>query len=83
MLPLKELLDKLAILRFFQTEKGGADGQQVKSQKIEVSRKKEGSESREKNKIVFFEGCNLAFDLEDLSSASAHAGCAASSLWPM
>ncbi|KHN08297.1 Putative inactive receptor kinase [Glycine soja] len=52
-------------------EKGGADGQQVKSQKIEVSRKKEGSESREKNKIVFFEGCNLAFDLEDLLRASA------------
>ncbi|KAG4969518.1 hypothetical protein JHK82_035216 [Glycine max] len=52
-------------------EKGGADEQQVKSQKRQVSRKKEGSESRDKNKIVFFEGCNLAFDLEDLLRASA------------
>ncbi|RDY09109.1 putative inactive receptor kinase, partial [Mucuna pruriens] len=52
-------------------EKGGADGQEVKSEKREVSRKKEASESRDKNKIVFFEGCNLAFDLEDLLRASA------------
>ena len=43
----------------------------MKSQKRQVSRKKEGSESRDKNKIVFFEGCNLAFDLEDLLRASA------------
>jgi len=43
----------------------------VKSPKGEVSRKKEGSESQDKNRIVFFEGCNLAFDLEDLLRASA------------
>lgn len=52
-------------------EKGGTRGQQVKSPKGEVSRKKEGSESQDKNRIVFFEGCNLAFDLEDLLRASA------------
>ncbi|KAL9315667.1 hypothetical protein ACSQ67_016668 [Phaseolus vulgaris] len=52
-------------------EKGGTSGQKVKSQNGEVSRKKEGSESRDKNRIVFFEGCNLAFDLEDLLRASA------------
>ncbi|XP_022637979.1 probable inactive receptor kinase At5g53320 isoform X2 [Vigna radiata var. radiata] len=50
---------------------GGGSGQQVKSQKGEASRKKEGSESRDKNRIVFFEGCTLAFDLEDLLRASA------------
>ncbi|BAT82024.1 probable inactive receptor kinase At4g23740 isoform X1 [Vigna umbellata] len=52
-------------------EKGGRSGQQVKSQKGEASRKKEGSESRDNNRIVFFEGCTLAFDLEDLLRASA------------
>ncbi|KAI3425432.1 Protein kinase domain-containing protein [Psidium guajava] len=45
----------------------------LKSQKQEVSQKKRGvAESPEKdNKIVFFEGCNYAFDLEDLLRASA------------
>ncbi|XP_030467119.2 probable inactive receptor kinase At4g23740 [Syzygium oleosum] len=45
----------------------------LKSQKQEVSQKKRGvAESQEKdNKIVFFEGCNYAFDLEDLLRASA------------
>jgi len=52
-------------------EKGGTSGQQVMCQKGETSRKKEGSESRDKNRIVFFEGCALAFDLEDLLRASA------------
>ncbi|XP_020204145.1 probable inactive receptor kinase At4g23740 [Cajanus cajan] len=52
-------------------KKGGEEGHQVKKYKREVSRKKEVSESRDKNKIVFFEGCNLAFDLEDLLRASA------------
>ncbi|XP_061355187.1 probable inactive receptor kinase At4g23740 [Gastrolobium bilobum] len=64
-----------AVMAFFVIvccyKKGGEDGQPVKFQKKEVSRKKEVSESREKNKIVFFEGCNLAFDLEDLLRASA------------
>ncbi|XP_004498388.1 probable inactive receptor kinase At4g23740 [Cicer arietinum] len=53
-------------------EKCGEDRQLIKSQKNkEVSEKKEASESRERNKIVFFEGCNLVFDLEDLLRASA------------
>ncbi|GAU35130.1 hypothetical protein TSUD_394550 [Trifolium subterraneum] len=43
----------------------------VKSKKKEVSMKAESSASRDKNKIVFFEDCNLAFDLEDLLRASA------------
>ncbi|KAF8008759.1 hypothetical protein BT93_K2421 [Corymbia citriodora subsp. variegata] len=45
----------------------------LKSQKQEASHKKrEVAESQEKdNKIVFFEGCNYAFDLEDLLRASA------------
>ncbi|XP_027338683.1 probable inactive receptor kinase At4g23740 [Abrus precatorius] len=47
------------------------DVQQVKSQRKEVSLKTESSGSQDKNKIVFFEGCNLAFDLEDLLRASA------------
>ncbi|KAE8681460.1 putative Vicianin hydrolase [Hibiscus syriacus] len=42
------------------------------SQKKEVSLKKKASENHYKNsKLVFFEGCNLAFDLEDLLRASA------------
>lgn len=44
----------------------------LKSHKKESSsRKKDVSESQDRNKIVFFEGCNLAFDLEDLLRASA------------
>ncbi|CAL5204010.1 unnamed protein product [Lathyrus oleraceus] len=43
----------------------------VKSKKKEDSMKAETSASRDKNKIVFFEDCNLAFDLEDLLRASA------------
>ncbi|XP_045815200.1 probably inactive receptor-like protein kinase At5g41680 [Trifolium pratense] len=44
-----------------------------KSKKKELSMKEESSPSRrDENKIVFFEGdCNLAFDLEDLLSASS------------
>jgi len=43
-----------------------------KSKKKEVSMKAESSASdQDKNKIVFFEDCNLAFDLEDLLRASA------------
>ncbi|KAK3403963.1 hypothetical protein EUGRSUZ_K00318 [Eucalyptus grandis] len=45
----------------------------LKSQKQAASQnKREVAESQEKdNKIVFFEGCNYAFDLEDLLRASA------------
>jgi len=54
-------------------EKRGEDGKLIKSQKNKevFSEKKESSESLERNKIVFFEGCNLVFDLEDLLRASA------------
>ncbi|CAJ2674563.1 unnamed protein product [Trifolium pratense] len=54
-------------------EKRGKDGQIIKSQKSKevFSEKKEASDSLERNKIVFFEGCNLVFDLEDLLRASA------------
>jgi serine/threonine protein kinase len=54
-------------------EKRGEDGKIIKSQKSKevFSEKKEASESLERNKIVFFEGCNLVFDLEDLLRASA------------
>lgn len=54
-------------------EKRGEDGEVIKSQKNKevFSEKKESSESLERNKIVFFEGCNLVFDLEDLLRASA------------
>ena len=46
--------------------------QAVKSQKKHATLKTESSGSQDKNnKIVFFEGCNLAFDLEDLLRASA------------
>ncbi|XWS61277.1 hypothetical protein CRYUN_Cryun07bG0112600 [Craigia yunnanensis] len=44
----------------------------AKSQKKEVSSKNKASENHDKNnRLVFFEGCNLAFDLEDLLRASA------------
>nr|WIL59848.1 nodulation protein [Melilotus officinalis] len=42
-----------------------------KSKKKEVYMKAESSASQDKNKIVFFDNCNLAFDLEDLLRASA------------
>ncbi|KAE8736414.1 putative inactive receptor kinase [Hibiscus syriacus] len=42
------------------------------TRKKDFALKKTASESRDKNnRLVFFEGCNLAFDLEDLLSASA------------
>ncbi|KAK9045168.1 hypothetical protein V6N11_059057 [Hibiscus sabdariffa] len=42
------------------------------SRKKEVYLKKKVSENHDKdNRLVFFEGCNLAFDLEDLLRASA------------
>lgn len=46
-------------------------GQPAKQHKKEASGKAKSSESQDKNKIVFFEGCNFAFDLEDLLRASA------------
>ncbi|KAL7229895.1 hypothetical protein ACSBR2_008448 [Camellia fascicularis] len=55
-----------------RSKKGGEKGVSAKSQKKEVSAKKAISGSRDGNgKLVFFEGCNLAFDLEDLLRASA------------
>lgn len=49
----------------------GVGREPVKSKKKEASLKTETSESQDKNKIVFFEDCKLAFDLEDLLRASA------------
>ncbi|OIW17064.1 hypothetical protein TanjilG_15647 [Lupinus angustifolius] len=51
--------------------KGGADGQTAKFYKKAAYPKKESPKSHDKNNVVFFEGCNLAFDLEDLLRASA------------
>ncbi|ESW09552.1 hypothetical protein PHAVU_009G136800 [Phaseolus vulgaris] len=46
--------------------------QPMKSQKKQANLKTQSSGSQDKNnKIVFFEGCDLAFDLEDLLRASA------------
>ncbi|KAG5036148.1 hypothetical protein AAZX31_04G219700 [Glycine max] len=53
-------------------QNAGVNVQAVKSQKKHATLKTESSGSQDKNnKIVFFEGCNLAFDLEDLLRASA------------
>ncbi|GLT38747.1 hypothetical protein SLA2020_129740 [Shorea laevis] len=59
----------LMILCYYNRE--GEQGLASKSQKKNVTKKK-GSESQDQNnRLVFFEGCNLAFDLEDLLRASA------------
>ncbi|MED6216251.1 hypothetical protein PIB30_116679 [Stylosanthes scabra] len=55
-------------------EKNDENALPVEAKKKEVPLKKQSSDSQEtqdKNKIVFFEGCKLAFDLEDLLRASA------------
>ncbi|KAJ7965404.1 Mitogen-activated protein kinase kinase kinase [Quillaja saponaria] len=52
--------------------KGGENGLPVKSLKKEVPLRKAASKRQDRNnRLVFFEGCNLAFDLEDLLRASA------------
>lgn len=54
------------------SNRGGESGFSGKPNKAEGSSKKGVIRSQEQNnKIVFFEGCNLAFDLEDLLRASA------------
>ncbi|KAJ8753055.1 hypothetical protein K2173_011823 [Erythroxylum novogranatense] len=54
------------------SKKKNKSGLPVKSNKKEGSLKEKHGEPQEKdNKLVFFEGCNLAFDLEDLLRASA------------
>ncbi|KAF2315515.1 hypothetical protein GH714_039975 [Hevea brasiliensis] len=54
------------------SKKDKEGGLPTKLQKKEGSLKKNVSESQDKNNgLVFFEGCNLAFDLEDLLRASA------------
>lgn len=65
------LIAAFMIVRHY--EKGDEQVLPVKSKKKEGSLKKEASEteSQDKNKIVFFEGRNLAFDLEDLLRSSA------------
>ncbi|CAM8908994.1 unnamed protein product [Rhodiola kirilowii] len=60
------------IMILCRSKKGDVVVPPVKSKKKDVPVKKEVSESRDKNnKLVFFEGCSLAFDLEDLLRASA------------
>ncbi|GFY84113.1 leucine-rich repeat protein kinase family protein [Actinidia rufa] len=54
------------------SKKDDENGVSSKSQKKEGSKKKAVSGSQDGNgRLVFFEGCNLAFDLEDLLRASA------------
>uniref|UniRef100_A0A5B6YUF7 Protein kinase domain-containing protein n=1 Tax=Davidia involucrata TaxID=16924 RepID=A0A5B6YUF7_DAVIN len=54
------------------SNKKGQNGFYAKPQKKEGSEKKAASGSHDGNsRLVFFEGCNLAFDLEDLLRASA------------
>ncbi|GMN44472.1 hypothetical protein TIFTF001_013682 [Ficus carica] len=61
-----------SLMCFCRSRKGDQSGVVVKPQKKESSSKKGASESQEKtNRLFFFEGCNLAFDLEDLLRASA------------
>lgn len=61
-----------ALLMICRYNKQDNDRIPVKSQKKEMSLKEGVSGSHDKNsKLVFFEGCNLVFDLEDLLRASA------------
>ncbi|XP_050224697.1 probable inactive receptor kinase At4g23740 [Mercurialis annua] len=54
------------------SKKGKKSRLPTKAQNKEVALKKNASETQDKNnRLVFFEGCNLAFDLEDLLRASA------------
>ncbi|KDP22183.1 hypothetical protein JCGZ_26014 [Jatropha curcas] len=54
------------------SKKDKKDGLPTKSHKKEGSLNKNTSEGQDKNnRLVFFDGCNLAFDLEDLLRASA------------
>ncbi|KAL5540892.1 hypothetical protein UlMin_043284 [Ulmus minor] len=55
-----------------RSNKEGGSGSAAKPQKKESSSKKGVSENQDKtNRLFFFEGCSLAFDLEDLLRASA------------
>ncbi|XP_010251542.1 PREDICTED: probable inactive receptor kinase At4g23740 [Nelumbo nucifera] len=60
------------LLILFCSKREGDDGFVGKSQKGERSPEKavQGNQDRN-NRLVFFEGCNYAFDLEDLLRASA------------
>ncbi|GAA0170133.1 hypothetical protein LIER_40895 [Lithospermum erythrorhizon] len=54
------------------SKREGENGVSVTPPKKEKSKKKGASESQSgNNRLIFFEGSNLAFDLEDLLSASA------------
>ncbi|EXB72472.1 putative inactive receptor kinase [Morus notabilis] len=63
----------IALLMFIcRSRGGGQSGVALKPQKKESYSKKGASESQDKtNRLFFFQGCNLAFDLEDLLRASA------------
>ncbi|XP_044506075.1 probable inactive receptor kinase At4g23740 [Mangifera indica] len=60
------------LIFYFCSHNEGQDGLPMKSQKKEKSMEAGASEGQDKNNsLVFFEGCNLVFDLEDLLRASA------------
>jgi len=61
----------IAVFMMLCCSNGGGKGGQVKQKKKEVYLKKEVSIKDESEKLVFFEGNNLAFNLEDLLRASA------------
>ncbi|GLU24368.1 hypothetical protein SLE2022_403080 [Rubroshorea leprosula] len=66
------LVALLMILCYYKKETEQEGEMTIKFQKKDVSAKKKASESHdENNRLVFFEDCNLAFDLEDLLRASA------------
>ncbi|KAJ8773195.1 hypothetical protein K2173_028372 [Erythroxylum novogranatense] len=62
----------IALLMICYSKKEKKTELPIKFQKKERSlEKKDGEPQGEDNKLVFFEGCDLAFDLEDLLRASA------------
>ncbi|GLT35842.1 hypothetical protein SLA2020_102600 [Shorea laevis] len=66
------LVALLIILWYYKKDREQEGEMTIKFQKKDVSAKKKASERHhENNRLVFFEDCNLAFDLEDLLRASA------------
>lgn len=61
----------IAVFMMLCCSSGGGKGGQVKQKKKEVYLRKEVSIKDKSEKLVFFEGNNLAFNLEDLLRASA------------
>lgn len=61
----------VAVFMMLRCSNGGGKSRPVKQKKKEVSLKKEVSIKDKNEKLVFFEGNDLAFNLEDLLRASA------------